>query len=125
MAEQAAGLRAEMTQQIAALQEQMDRRFAGMEDTVRHTHILVEDLRHKLQILAEGYIGLNDKLDRYHNESTVAFEQVQGWIEPYYRILDGRLRVMESRAERQDGDVFEAVRRILGRPPLQTPQTSE
>jgi hypothetical protein len=112
-----------LQQQVADLRGEMTRRFEQMEDKVHQAHILIEDLRDKIHLIAEGFMGLHEKLDCYRNESIASFEQVRGWIEPYYRILDGRIRAMETRAERQDGDVLDAVRKFLGKPPLRTPQT--
>lgn len=129
----------ETTRQIAELREetvrrfeQVDRRFEQVDDrferaeaTARQTLVVIEGLRHEVHIVAEGYLGLDEKLQRYHSESAASFDQVRGWIEPYYRILDGRLSVMEGRADRQQEDVTEAIRRILGRPPLQPPVSSD
>jgi chromosome segregation ATPase len=138
---QISGLREETTRQFEQVDrrfEQVDRRFEQVDDrferaetTARQTLVVIEGLRHEVHIIAEGFIGLHEKLERYHTESTASFDQVRVWIEPYYKLLDnrvnlldGRLSVLEGRADRQQGDVMEAVRRILGRPPLQPPVPS-
>lgn len=96
--------------------EQVDQRFEAAETTARHTLILVEGLRHEIHTVAEGFLGLNEKLERYRQESQLSFSQVQGWIEPYFRNLDGRIKILEGWADRQNWDVVKSVRRILGRP---------
>jgi chromosome segregation ATPase len=126
--------------------EQVDRRFeqteeanrqtrALIEETNRQTLVLVEEVRDEVRLLAEGYLSLDDKLENFRSEATVVFDTIKGWIEPYYRDLDGRVRTLdvrsqnldgrvrtlEGRAERQDGDVFDAVRRVLGRPARSAP----
>jgi hypothetical protein len=118
--QQIAELREETTRQF----EQVDHRFEQAETTARQTLVVLEGLRHEVHVVAEGFLGLHEKLERYRADSTASFELVRGWIEPYYRMLDGRLSVMEGRADRQQGDVMEAVRRILARPPLQPPVPS-
>ncbi|HEV7670986.1 MAG TPA: hypothetical protein VGS22_20910 [Thermoanaerobaculia bacterium] len=112
--------------------EQIDGRFKRVEDrldaldtAIRHTNVLVESLRGDVHLIAEGFVGLSDRFNTFQSEATLVFDQVKGWIEPYYRNLDGRLRVVEGRAERQQGDVLDAVRRMLGKPPLQPLPSSD
>jgi hypothetical protein len=138
-ARQFAASREETSLQIAKLREEMISRFEKGEETARHTEILIEDLRHKLDVVAEGVVGANERLDRYRSEARIEFNQVKGWIEPYFRDLDGRVRnqdgridgvdsrlqVLEKQAERQQGDVYDAIRKMLGKPPLPPPVTSE
>ena len=110
-------------QQIDQLFEQIDRRFEKIDErldaldtAIRHTNVLVEGLRGDVHLIAEGFVGMNDRFNTFQSEATLVFDQVKGWIEPYYRNLDGRLRVVEGRAERQQGDVLDAVRRMLSKP---------
>jgi methyl-accepting chemotaxis protein len=113
--QQITGLRKEMVQQLAAAREetarrfeQVDKRFEKVEETARHTLVLVEGLRHEVQLLAESVSGMNGKIENYHSETMVKFDQARKWIDPYYRELDGRLRVLEGRADPQRGDVVVA-----------------
>ena len=110
-------------QQIDRRFEQIDRRFEKIDErldaldtAIRHTNVLVEGLRADVHLIAEGFVGMNDRFNTFQSEATLVFDQVKGWIEPYYRNLDGRLRVVEGRAERQQGDVLDAVRRMLSKP---------
>ena len=110
-------------QQIDQRFEQIDRRFEKIDErldaldtAIRHTNVLVEGLRADVHLIAEGFVGMNDRFNTFQSEATLVFDQVKGWIEPYYRNLDGRLRVVEGRAERQQGDVLDAVRRMLSKP---------
>lgn len=95
--QQFAASREETSQQIAKLRGEMVSRFEKGEETARHTEILIEDLRDKLDVVAEGVMGANERLDRYRNEARIEFNQVKGWIEPYYRELDGRVRNLDNR----------------------------
>jgi chromosome segregation ATPase len=96
--------------------EQIDQRFDAVETTARHTVVLVEGLRHELHTVAEGFLGLNERVERYAEESRLSFSKVQSWIAPYFRNLDGRVKILEGWADRQHWDVVESVRRILHRP---------
>ena len=103
-------------QQIDRRFEKIDERLDALDTAIRHTNVLVEGLRGDVHLIAEGFVGMNDRFNTFQSEATLVFDQVKGWIEPYYRNLDGRLRVVEGRAERQQGDVLDAVRRMLSKP---------
>ncbi|HEX6904563.1 MAG TPA: hypothetical protein VF789_32945 [Thermoanaerobaculia bacterium] len=119
-AQQSASLREEATQHISSLREEMERRFDKQDETARHTLILVEGLRDNLQLVGEVVMGLGEQVNRYHHESTLSFEKVHGWIEPYFRNLDlkqdgleRRVGILEDRADRQQGDAMDAIRRMV------------
>lgn len=120
-ARQISDLREETTRQF----ERIDIRFEKMEETARHTLVLVEGLRHEAHLIAEGYLGLNEKLDRYHSEAKLSFEQVKGWIEPYYTDLGTRVAIIERGRDRVHDDVAAAIHKLLGRPPYQPPSASD
>jgi hypothetical protein len=131
-AQQFAASREETAQQVAKLREEMISRFEKGEETARQNFILVEDLRHQVHLVAEVVIGMNERLERYQHEAVISFDRIIGLIEPYYRdldsrvsLVDGRVRILEGRAERQQGDVMDAIRKMLGKPPLSPPATSE
>lgn len=107
------------TQEFAALREETTRRFDRNEETARHTLVLLENLRDEYRLIAEAYLGINERVERYHSQSTLTFEQVVGWIQPHFRDMDRRLGTVEGWAERQQGDVLDAVRRLLERLSLQ------
>ena len=85
---------------------------------------LLEDLRHQVQLIAEGHVGLNERLDRIESRGTLTFEQVKGWIDPYFRHVDSRIRIFEGWADRQNLTVVNAIRALLGKLPLEPPPTA-
>lgn len=103
-------------EQVNARFEQVDARFEQVETTCRQTLVLVEGLRHELQVVAEGYLGINERLQVEIEKTEVQSSRMQGWMEPYFKDLDIRVKSVESRVDRQNMDVFEAVHKILGRP---------
>jgi len=143
----------ETSQQIAKLREetigrfeQVDSRFEKLEETTRYTLILVEGLHHEVHLVAESVLGMDEKIKRYHAEATLTFDRFEEWIKPYYKDLhsrlhdqedrvqglgsrvhglDERLHILEGRADRQQGDVMDAIRNLLGKPPLPPPVTSD
>jgi leucyl aminopeptidase (aminopeptidase T) len=105
-AQQFAAVREETAQQFAAVRveaavfrEETAQRFQQVEDTGRQTLVLVEGLRSHIDLLAEGFGGLNERLERLGNEVTQLPGHIKGWVEPYLRNLDSRVRVLEGRTE--------------------------
>ena len=101
--------------------EQMDRRFERVEETGRHTLVVVEGLRHELHVVAEGFLGLSERLEEAQRE----LAKPPTWFDPYFRELDKRIEgvarrvsTLEAYVEQRQGDIMDAVRKILGRPPL-------
>lgn len=94
--QQITSLRQETTQQIASLREEtiqrfekVDERLQGLEDTGRHTRILVEDLRGRIQLVAEGVASTNQRLDAFKEETRDEIRAVRG-----------RVQLLEAKAAR-------------------------
>jgi chromosome segregation ATPase len=113
-----ASLRVEVTSikgDVAALRAEMSREVSAVRDEIRQTRIHAENIESKIGLIAEGYLGLEDKLDRSIVESTLAFDQVKSWIDPFYKSLEGRVRGLESREAREHEDVMESVKKLVER----------
>ena len=59
---------ARIDRQFGEMQEQMDRRFKETQDQIRHTNVVVEGSRSKIETVAEGHVLLDAKLDRIYEE---------------------------------------------------------
>ena len=55
------GMFQNLTQQIAETREHTER-------VNRETRVLVEEVRHQVQLVAEGVLSVNEKLDRFHGD---------------------------------------------------------
>jgi soluble lytic murein transglycosylase-like protein len=90
--------------ETAELRQETTQRFQQVDETARHTLVLVEGLRGDIELLAEGFGGLNERLERIQKEVTLLPGQIKVGIEPFLKNLDGRVRILEGRAEiRQPG----------------------
>ncbi len=76
-------MRQDLTQQIVESRQHA-------EQLNRETRILVEDLHHQIQLVAEGVTTVNEKLDRFHDEVEA-------------KILGIDSRVMRLEAQRRSG----------------------
>jgi archaellum component FlaC len=108
-------------EQIDSRFEQIDSHFERVEETARQTVVLVEGLRHEVHLIAEAFLEVGPKLELYHNESKLSIDDVKRWMEKPFRDLDNRIHYLEVPKERQFEDVMDEVRRVLGKPPRQTP----
>ncbi|MEA2694451.1 MAG: hypothetical protein QOJ16_3838, partial [Acidobacteriota bacterium] len=103
-AEQTAKQFAAVHAEAAEFRQETADRFQQVDETARHTLVLVEGLRSNIELLAEGFGGLNERLDRIQKEVTLLPGQIKVGIEPFLKNLDGRVRILEGRAEiRQPG----------------------
>src|SRR6478609_771018 len=75
--------------------------IAGLRQEVRQTHIVVEDLRGEVQLLAEGLIGMEEKLQCFRDEVSHQFDEVRKSIELPFKHLNGRVSRLEERAARE------------------------
>lgn len=100
-------------------------RLDRLEETGRQTLVMVEGLRDEVHLVAEAFVGLDERLQRLHNENTAVYDQVRGWIEPAFRGIDGRVQALEGRSDTRHLDVLDAVRQMLARPPAPMPVISE
>ncbi len=83
------------------LQAQMDRHFDKSREQNRHTHVLVEDLHSKIQILAEGHAAKDEKIDRRFDQAEVGRREgrdhLEGMMKAIFVILSRRDDQLEER----------------------------
>jgi uncharacterized protein involved in exopolysaccharide biosynthesis len=89
--QQISDLREETNQQFADLRGEIDVRFTGVEETARHAHVLIEDLRGDVRLIAEGVSAFDGKLDALRTELKEEIAEVRNLLEQSYRHLDRRI----------------------------------
>jgi len=71
-----------------------------MEEIKRHFGGVAEGLGHKIQLVAEGVVNLNEKFDReiaaLRQEMKSEFSEVKAMIKFSYAELDSRVRAVEE-----------------------------
>ena len=95
--------------------ERMDERLERVETEVRHTHVSVEAVRSDVRLVAEGVVGLTERMEKFQAETTLGFENVKASIAPYYQNLNTRMKVLEDWSDRQTEDVLDTIRKKYGR----------
>jgi predicted nuclease with TOPRIM domain len=134
---------ARMDGQSAGLEEmraRMDEQFARMETQsqteARQTRVLLEGLYNNIGLLAEGIMGVTERLETFQEETANRFKEIKVALSPAYKDLDGRVhsldnqvehlesrvqimnnrvRILEARADRQTEDVLESIRKKFGK----------
>jgi SMC interacting uncharacterized protein involved in chromosome segregation len=114
-------LRWEMNQRF----EKVDGRFDGLEETVHLSGVVVESLRDELRLVAEGFMGYSDQMEKHAAEVDRKLDDLKALIGPTYRSLEQktdvqvteirrRVVVLEERAARETRDILEVVREKYG-----------
>jgi len=122
-ARQMESFRAETSERLDAadkrfesFREEVTRRLDHLDEQVRHTRVVAEGLRHELHIVAEGVMGLSERLAAYQSETLLKFDEVRASMVPYYQDLNRRVGILEGRADRQTRDVIDVIREKFGKP---------
>lgn len=103
-------------ERFSRLEARMEERFSRVDEEVRHTRVLVESVDDSVRLVAEGVMGVTERLENFQRETALQFEEVKASIAPYYRNLDGRVKALEAKADRQTEDVLESIRKKFGKP---------
>lgn len=83
-------------QRFDAMERRQDATDARLEDTRRHLGILIENLDGKIQLVAEGVINVDQKIDRVRVELIGEIAEVKHLLRGSYSDLDQRVRRLEG-----------------------------
>ena len=72
------------------------------DELVRRIGVVEEQLREEIQVVAEGVSTMDEKLDRFREETNHEFGETRAMIRLSYNELDRRLRSLETRTEDLD-----------------------
>jgi predicted phage gp36 major capsid-like protein len=99
-------MEANVAQQIKALRQEtaerfdkVDQRFGNLETEVRQVHVVVEDLRDKIQLTAEGIMNVDEKLDRHKEEVDKRFNDLESLVRTSDRGLSSRVSKLERKVK--------------------------
>ena len=119
-------LKAYLDERETRMEARMDERFKQLETEVRHTRVLVEGVHDNVRLLAESAISTGERIDSLRKETTGKLEQIEGSVGMIHKILvprvenlEGRVKILEDKAERENRDVLEVLRERFG--PRQAP----
>jgi hypothetical protein len=81
----------------------LDTRFREVSEEVRQVYVVIEGLRHEVQLVAEGVTSvgerLGERLDAFKVEVAQEFKDVRSLIHLSYKDLDRRIRRSDEDAE--------------------------
>ena len=99
-----AGLRQDVTQlqeSVAALHQglaMLGRRVDSLDQRVQANGVLLEALRDEVRQIAEAYVLLDQRVERFRVENDAAHREILALLHTSYRELDRRLTRLEERA---------------------------
>ena len=85
-----------MDQRFDTVEQRQDATDRRLEDSRRHLGILIENLDGKIQIVAEGVINVDRKIDRVQAELKGEIAEVKTFLQVSYAGLDRRVRRLEG-----------------------------
>jgi ABC-type Fe3+-hydroxamate transport system substrate-binding protein len=80
-----------MNQRFEQTNERFDQangRFDGLEETVHLNGVVVESLRDELRLVAEGFMGYSDQMEKHSAEVDRKLDDLKALIGPTYRSLE-------------------------------------
>jgi hypothetical protein len=125
------GLREEMVGRF----EQVGSRFERVEEAIRHNQVSLESLRGEVRLMAEGVMGLDERLGFLREEVSREIKEADSFLrlsyadmdrhikdmDKYVRIslleINSRVRPLEVWRERQGRDPLELIREKFGKKP--------
>jgi uncharacterized coiled-coil DUF342 family protein len=112
-----ASFKEETTQKI----EENSGQIEELREEVHLSRILQEQLRSDVTAVAEGVVGMSERLDFHRSELQRTFQEVADLLRPAYKLmgpqyqkLDRRVGVLEERADRVNRDVLQVIRKKFG-----------
>ncbi len=93
----------------------IDRRFDEVKEQNRHTHVLIEDLKSEVQLLAEGHAAQDEKIDRRFDEAETGRKEDRGHLEAMMKGTFLHLSRRDDELEEQWAElVLRAASRLHG-----------
>ena len=85
---------------MKGLEERLDQKMTGLEVRVIHQfHVLSEGLMDHIKLLAEGHVGIVERLDRMEKENERQHLETRSLIKLSFSELDRRLTDLESQVK--------------------------
>jgi hypothetical protein len=112
------GLRRETSQQFKEVREEIVQLRGEVREVREENHltrVAIEGLRSEVQLVAEGVMGVTERLEAHQSETLLKFDEVRASIVPYYQDLNRRAKLLEGRADRQTRDVIDVIRERFGK----------
>lgn len=85
-------------QEVSTSFGQVDKRFKGLEEDVRQSHVLIEDVRGEVRLVAEGVANVDEKLERFREDQTKEHAETRALLKASYSDLDQRVTRLGKRA---------------------------
>ena len=83
--------------QIDARLDRIDARVEQVETEVRHAHVQIESLRGDIRLVAEGVLGVSDRLESHRLETAREFEETRALLRLSYAQIEQRVKRLETR----------------------------
>jgi len=128
MTREFANVREEMTQGLSDLHEETTREFANVREEMaqgfakaseenRQTRVLIENVHSDVRLVAEGVIGMGERMDPFRVEFMTEVKNVRSLVQDSYSALEPRVHALESWRETRERDPIDIIKERFGRRP--------
>ena len=122
----------EIRQQIGGLSGETRERFERMEaqigglrgeisglreesrEGIRHAHVLLEDVKGNVRLLAEGLANVDEKMGRLETDLNRKLEELWNMVVTPVRSLAERVNLLEAVENRRHRDIMDVIRERFG-----------
>jgi uncharacterized coiled-coil protein SlyX len=119
-------------QQFAKQDERFDRieerltrqeeHLVRIDESVRHTQVTVEGLWGDLRLVAEGVVGMDERLGSFRTEMSQEIEDVRSLMRSVYSAMNQRIHSVEVRQDLKGRDPVDIIRERFGKRPEKPPE---
>jgi DNA anti-recombination protein RmuC len=117
MTQEFANVREEMTQEFANVREEMAQGFSKAHEENRHARILIEGVHSNVRIVAEGVIGMGERMDAFREEVTTEVKNIRSLTQDVYSALERRVHTLETWRETKERDPIDIIKERFGKRP--------
>jgi uncharacterized coiled-coil protein SlyX len=93
-----------------------------IDDGVRHTQVTVEGLWADLRLVAEGVVGMDERLGTFRTEMSQEIEDVRSLMRSVYSAMNQRIHSVEVRQDLKGRDPVDIIRERFGKRPEKPPE---
>jgi hypothetical protein len=117
MAQEFANVRAEMAQEFANVRGEMAQGFAKAAEENSHTRVLIEGVHSNVRLVAEGVIGMGERMDAFREEVTTEVKNIRSLTQDVYSALERRVHTLETWRETKERDPIDIIKERFGKRP--------
>jgi len=100
--------------QVGGLREEVGGLREESREGIRHAHVLLEDVRGNVRLLAEGVASVDERMGKLDGDLRQKLEELWNLVATPFRGLETRVTLLEEAEDRRHRDIMEVMRKRFG-----------